>query len=567
MSVELTPGSDAPLANLPMLSLDLETTGLDVAADRIVQIGAFAMRGAHCDSHPTLDCFVDPGIPISLAATRIHGIVDADVSGAATFSACVDDLEKAIAGRIVVGHHIGFDLAVLRHEAARMKHEWRNPPALDVALIAAALEPGLPDHGMESVAVWLGITIADRHTATGDSRVAAEIFARLLPLLHARDIYTLGAARSLIASRNDLIQQELRAGWCHTPLMPTAHDTCTLQQQLDCWREQKNGQVEEARKDLDDGVTPLEVKARINSTNFSLHRKVLDLCLRESLVQGLGDPPVEFDAIIIGSGGRYESLLYPDQDNGFILADTTDTDFDAVDQWFAGLAEKMVDALATVGFYRCPGWVMATNPRWRKTLGGFKNQLSGWIDSARGDALHYCNIALDFSAFHGAGKLTESLHRFVVEKAASPRFLSRLHNIHKEHRGALGWFGRIHTDPNPGPNQGKIDLKTGGIMPIVTSVRLLALLHGVQRQTTIDRIQALSDRGVLEHADEVIAAYNHFVYLLLRQQIDDYQAGVTMGNHVPPQALNQTDRGQLVLALKVTRQFCDRVGKAVGQRG
>ncbi|NIQ54668.1 MAG: 3'-5' exonuclease, partial [Gemmatimonadetes bacterium] len=81
----------------------------------------------------------------------------------------LDRLSLLLDGRVVIGHHVAFDLAVLRFEAARRARPWSEPPALDTAHLAAALEPGLPDLGLESVASWLGVSIAGRHTASGDS--------------------------------------------------------------------------------------------------------------------------------------------------------------------------------------------------------------------------------------------------------------------------------------------------------------------------------------------------------------------------------------------------------------
>ena len=72
-------------------------------------------------------------------------------------------------GRVVIGQHIRFDLAVLRHEAARAGVPWPDPPALDVAHLCGALERGLVDLGLESLADRFGVRIERRHTALGDA--------------------------------------------------------------------------------------------------------------------------------------------------------------------------------------------------------------------------------------------------------------------------------------------------------------------------------------------------------------------------------------------------------------
>ena len=75
------PPRHTALAALPAVALDLETTGLDVANDRIVRIGAVAMRGPTVLGEPRIDTLVDPGTPIPAASTRIHRITGSDVAG------------------------------------------------------------------------------------------------------------------------------------------------------------------------------------------------------------------------------------------------------------------------------------------------------------------------------------------------------------------------------------------------------------------------------------------------------------------------------------------------------
>src|SRR5262245_42210345 len=110
--------SSAALTALPAVSLDLETTGLDVRSARIVQMGAVTILGPRILAEPRLDRLVHPGMPIPAVSTRIHHIDDAAVSGAPPFAELVPGLRQLLDGRVVVGHNIAFDLAVLRHEAA-----------------------------------------------------------------------------------------------------------------------------------------------------------------------------------------------------------------------------------------------------------------------------------------------------------------------------------------------------------------------------------------------------------------------------------------------------------------
>jgi len=206
-----------PIAALPVAVLDLETTGLNVKQDRVVQAAAIAMLGVRILEVPRLSLLVNPGMPIPESATRIHGLTDSDVAAAPTFTDVAESLREILSGRVVVGHHIGFDLAVLRNEAARAGIPWTEPPSLCIAMLLGALAPSLPDLGLETVAQHLGVDIAGRHSALGDSMAAAEIFVRLIPLLREKDVRTLGEAQALAARRDDLMRRQVEQGW-HEPV-------------------------------------------------------------------------------------------------------------------------------------------------------------------------------------------------------------------------------------------------------------------------------------------------------------------------------------------------------------
>jgi len=206
-----------PIAALPVVVLDLEATGLDVKRDRVVQAAAIAMLGARILESPRLDQLVNPGTPIPESATRIHGLADSDVAAAPLFADVAETLREILSGRVVVGHHIGFDLAILRNEAARAGIPWAEPPSLDIAMLLGAMAPSLPDLGLETVAKHLGVEIAGRHSALGDSMAAAEIFVRLIPLLREKDVRTLGEAQALAARRDDLMRRQVEQGW-HEPV-------------------------------------------------------------------------------------------------------------------------------------------------------------------------------------------------------------------------------------------------------------------------------------------------------------------------------------------------------------
>lgn len=206
-------GPGTPLASLPVLALDCETTGLDVATDRMVSLGAVRGHGGRFFPAHHLDLLVDPGQPIPPSSTAVHGIGDAMVSGAPDAAEVLDRLVRLGRGCVALGHNIGFDLAICRAEAARAGRDWTPPPALDTAHLVSALEPDLTNLDLEIVAARLGVATVGRHTALGDALVAAEVFSRLLPLLADRGVTTLGEAWHFGRRARGLVAQQRAAGW------------------------------------------------------------------------------------------------------------------------------------------------------------------------------------------------------------------------------------------------------------------------------------------------------------------------------------------------------------------
>ncbi|MDH5406983.1 MAG: DUF294 nucleotidyltransferase-like domain-containing protein [Gammaproteobacteria bacterium] len=213
----MQPPKHTPLIALPTLILDLETTGLDVKNDRVIQIGAISTQGANQHYLAVIDQLINPGIAIPQSSTEIHNIDDTDVARAPSFKDVATHLIAQMKNRVIIGHHIAFDLAILRHEFARNKLVWHEPLSLDVGMLASALQPNLPDVSLETVTTMLGVRIRNRHSAMGDCKAATECWQHLLPLLQKKNIRTLGEAITLANSRHDLITRQIESGWTEVP--------------------------------------------------------------------------------------------------------------------------------------------------------------------------------------------------------------------------------------------------------------------------------------------------------------------------------------------------------------
>lgn len=208
-------GGATPLLALDAVGLDLETTSVDAAVARIVQIGAVRIASGRLARDDCFEALVNPGIPVPPVSTGIHGLRDEDLKDAPPFAAVGADLEAFIGEAVLIGHAVGYDLTVLRNEYAEAGRPWSPPRALCVRMLARVVAPTLADYTLDHLCSWLGITVEHRHTGMGDAVMAAEVFTRLIDPLRARNIRTLAEAEAACARLGEEERRHTEAGWVH----------------------------------------------------------------------------------------------------------------------------------------------------------------------------------------------------------------------------------------------------------------------------------------------------------------------------------------------------------------
>jgi len=317
-------------------------------------------------------------------------------------------------------------------------------------------------------------------------------------------------------------------------------------------RAAKGAQIELAQALLDDGLAAPDIQRVVTEINRDIHRQVLETHLAE-----LGPPPVAFTLLIMGSGGRGESFLAPDQDHGLMLRDYPDDAHNAIDPYFVELSVRFARTLESVGFALCKGNVMSENPVWRKTASQWEEQVAAWIGRRTQAALLTADIFFDFEPIWGdpapavrlRAKVAEALKRY-------PGFAQAMLGEDRRLKVALGLFGRLAT-LGSGEHAGEIDLKLNGTMPLVANVRLRALANGVLATGTRERLDALARLGTLR-ADEAAAlgaAFETVTFFLLRGQLADARQGRAPDNFVRPDELSKPERARLTDALRAIDQF------------
>ena len=187
------------------VAIDLETTGLNMETDQIIEVGATRFdRFGHFENFST---FVNPGRSIPREVRELTHIEDADLVGAPRFIEVRDALAEFIGERTIVGQNIAFDLAFLRAEQIHAVG-----PTFDTWELASVLLPTATRLNLASLAAAVGVEMPVAHRALADAEATRDIFIALLGKLDALPRTLLLELRTFAA----------RAGWAFSALIDDA---------------------------------------------------------------------------------------------------------------------------------------------------------------------------------------------------------------------------------------------------------------------------------------------------------------------------------------------------------
>lgn len=185
---------DRPLRDLIYTAFDTETTGLAPdQGDEIIAIGAIRVARGRILSREVFESLVHSKQPIGAESRRVHGFTPAMLAGAPTADAVLPQFARFCEDTVLLAHNAAFDLRFLERQGTPLDLAFEQP-VLDTLLLSALLYPDGEGHQLEAIAERTGVSVVGRHTALGDAIVTAEIFVRLIPMLEARGIDTLGDA-------------------------------------------------------------------------------------------------------------------------------------------------------------------------------------------------------------------------------------------------------------------------------------------------------------------------------------------------------------------------------------
>ena len=253
--------------------------------------------------------------------------------------------------------------------------------------------------------------------------------------------------------------------------------------------------------------------------------------------------------LVLGSEGRREQLLKTDQDNALIVSDGWH--WPQLDEAMTAFTRWMGD----IGYPPCAGGVMVSNPYWRMTDAQWRARLNGWRTQYDAQAAMDLAITLDARVVAGNAALFDPLDAQLQALGGDERLLHAMARAVLQFETPLSFFGQLRQDEHG------LDIKRGGIFPIVHGLRCLALKHGIAHRNSFARCDALVQAGAL---DEVLGRdLSQTLAVLQRLRLDAQLAALDAGdapdNRLHPDILRRLDRELLRDALRVVKAFQQHV--------
>lgn len=315
-------------------------------------------------------------------------------------------------------------------------------------------------------------------------------------------------------------------------------------------RAQTIAELQEAEKGLDDLIKALV-------SNGVKTRFVMDLlaAMNGRIIAKLFNIMIPVDMqphvclLVMGSEGRGEQIMKTDQDNAIVYRDGL------VWPEMQETLNKFSQTLIDFGFPPCPGNIMVSNPNWVRSLGEWTQMMGDWAESCDGIAQMNLAIALDAKPVAGNPAIFKAAKNwFMRYLRGNDVFFSHFAKAALEFDTPLTFFGSLK-------DKGQLDIKKGGIFPIVHGVRAIALEHKVKVTNTFERIDALVEIGQLKerHGKEMSEALSLFIKLRLRQQTKRMEMSETGQDQTPNiidlQSLDRLERELLRDALHIVKGF------------
>lgn len=256
-----------------------------------------------------------------------------------------------------------------------------------------------------------------------------------------------------------------------------------------------------------------------NCTSYrdALAARAMAIVATEMAAGGSSLPDLPCALISMGSDGREEQTLITDQDYLIVYGDGGGEE---ADDWYRRFSELLVERLVEVGFKKCTGEIMPSNPTWRGSMSQWRKKL---VSIVRYEYEDYAKNLMDLIVLSDA--------RFVAgDRAIADELVNLIRDLEKDYfhvlwgmakaatemRLALGFLKRIWTEGS-GEHKGEFNLKLLAWAPLVMNVRIISINQGIPATSTLQRIELLKKEG--SFSQNMAAGLTDAYHILTRHRI------------------------------------------------
>jgi CBS domain-containing protein len=304
---------------------------------------------------------------------------------------------------------------------------------------------------------------------------------------------------------------------------------------------------------------PLRIAAVHSVAVDALTRRLIDLAVVE-----IGAPEVPFVWLALGSVARREAT--PGSDVESALAWEGDEREDVLAHTLA-IASRVEAGLRACGLRPDPQGTTAANPLLSRSLASWQRAARGWLeDPAREQAMILVSVVADSRVVWGLSTGISVAEAFRAARG-HPALLRRLARFSLSYRPPTGFLRGLVVE-HSGEHRGHLDLKRGGLVPIVDLARWAGMAAGVTSASTPERLRAAEAAGTLPAADArtLADAFRLVMALRLEHQVAQLEAGAEPDDHLEPVDLSPLTRTYLKDAFRAVASVQKHVARELGVR-
>lgn len=291
------------------------------------------------------------------------------------------------------------------------------------------------------------------------------------------------------------------------------------------------------------GVKVKHIIKLVSELNMQIYKKVYEWSFESAIRDRCA-------LVIFGSEGRGEQILRTDQDNGVIAEEGIDASL------LAGCAKTFNDTLVWLGYPPCEGGVMASNSEWGKSVEAYKKDIYEMVMTPAEKSFLVLPIIMDMRFVCGKEELYLEVKEYLAKKLSqNPQIIARMAGGSLSFETPLSMLGGFVLDKKE--HSGELDIKKGGIFPIVNGVRALAFEKGIDVNNTFERVKELNNLALIDRvfAEELIEAYNFLLEIRLKERLYKIQTGQKPDNYISPSRLSKLERDLLKDVFKIVDKF------------